>query len=171
MSRMLLGLFKKKEIQTDEELENMKMIAVPDIRSYMLKGYEEIKEIKDEKEELEQKIKEYKEQADKFEQLYNAQLVVSQEFEQRYNTAESKRKFLVSKYESEQDLRKLDNKESKQEIDRLKEQNYILQEKLEDTKTIISKEIKEELINKVQALKGNLSKSKIINLIEEESKS
>ena len=34
----------------------------------------------------------------------------------------------------------------------------------------LSKEIKEKLINKVQAFKGNLSKSKIINLIEEEDK-
>lgn len=166
---MLLGLFKKKEI-TDEELENMKMIAVPDIRAYMLKGYEEIKEVKSEKEKLKSELKEYKEKASNFEQLYNAQLVVSQEFEERYNTAESERKIFVGRYESEQEFRKADNKENKQEIDKLKEQNYILQEKLEEGKAIISKEIKEKLINKVQAFKGNLSKSKIINLIEEEDK-
>lgn len=167
---MLLGLFKKKEVQRDEELENVKMIPVPDIRAYMLKGYEEIKEVKNKSEELESKLNEYKEKADKFEQLYNAQLIVSQEFEERYNTAESKRKIFERRLETEEGLRKADNKESKQEIDKLKEQNYILQEKIKEAKIIISKEIKEELINKIQAFKGNLSKSKVINLIEEEDK-
>lgn len=167
---MLLGLFKKKEI-TDEELENMKMIAVPDIRAYMLKGYEEIREVKSENEKLKSSLKEYKEKANKFEQLYNAQLLVSQEFEERYNNSEKKRERFEKLLNDEEEFRKVDNRESKQEIDRLKEQNYILHEKLEEAKIIISKEIKEELINKIQVFKGNLSKSKIINLIEEEDKS
>lgn len=79
----MLKFLKKKE--SDKEAENIEMIPVPDIRAYMIKGYEEIREVKRENEELKQKVKDLTAESIKNKQLYEAQLVVAQEFENRYN--------------------------------------------------------------------------------------
>jgi hypothetical protein len=166
----MLSIFKKKEKEENKEnseLENVKIIAVPDIRNYMIKGYEEIREVKQQKENLEEKVRKLKEEANKNEQLYNAQLIVSQELTTRNKELENQLSWAKDKEDTQTRLRELDNKENRKIIDELKEEKYILEEKLKNKENITRKQIKEELIKKIEDTKGRLSKEIVIDKIKE----
>ena len=162
---MLLDIFKKKK---DEELENVKMIPIPDIRAYMVKGYEEIREIKAKAEEEEQQKNNYKELAERNEKLYNATLISLQEFEDRYNTSKATADRYKKLYEEEKEKREDDNYKNKNEINELKSKLYSQNIKLEKAKTIISNETIQEFINKFDNVKGNLSKARVIRILNGE---
>lgn len=80
-------LFKKKEeekieitvIDDHKELPDFRKIAVPDLKQYLINGYNEIREVKKEKEELKNDL----EKAKTYEDLYNATLVTLEEFRKR----------------------------------------------------------------------------------------
>ncbi len=166
----MLSIFKKKEKEENKEnseLENVKMIAVPDIRNYMIKGYEEIREVKQQKENLEEKVRKLKEEANKNEQLYNAQLIVSQELTTRNKELENQLSWAKDQEDTQTRLREFDNKENRKIIDELKEEKYILEEKLKNKENITRKQIKEELIKKIEDTKGRLSKEIVIDKIKE----
>ena len=166
----MLSIFKKKEKEENKEnseLENVKMIAVPDIRNYMIKGYEEIREVKQQKENLEEKVRKLKEEANKNEQLYNAQLIVSQELTTRNKELENQLSWAKDQEDTQTRLREFNNKENRKIIDELKEEKYILEEKLRKKENIIRKQIKEELIKKIEDIKGRLSKEIVIDKIKE----
>ena len=162
---MLLDIFKKKK---DEELKNVKMIPVPDIRAYMVKGYEEIREIKAKAEEEEQQKNNYKELAEKNEKLYNATLISLQEFENRYNTSKATADRYKKLYEEEKEKREEDNYNNENEINELKSKLYSQNIKLEKAKAIISTETIQELINKFDSVKGNLSKARVMRILSGE---
>lgn len=167
----LLNIFKKNRNNkvVDENLENIKMIPVPDIRAYMIKGYEEINEVKNKNVDLESSLKEFKEKAEKFEKLYDAALVTSREFENRYNNSQKESEHYKNLFYKEQEFRNIDNKASKQEYDKLKERTYILEERLKNKNSEMQEEIKSEIITLIKNTKGTLSKDKIVKLISEVS--
>lgn len=169
----MLKFLKKKEKESDKEAENIEMIPVPDIRAYMIKGYEEIREVKRENEELKQKVKDLTAESIKNKQLYEAQLVVAQEFENRYNKLDGD--FKEENKKRQEDSAKFEKQINiKQElIDKLKEENYILEEKYKNIKRYQKqkqeeavKEYKDKLIFEIKDTKGRMSKDIVIDIIE-----
>lgn len=160
---MLLDIFKKKK---DEELENVKMIPVPDIRAYMVKGYEEIREIKAKAKQEEESKNNYKEQAENNEKLYNAALVSAHEFENRYNNSQSEIDKYKKLYEEEKENRKRDNNKNAVIINELKEQLYDKNIKLENSIRTTSAETIQFMIEQIKNAKGSLSKARIIRILE-----
>ena len=169
----MLSIFKKREIKKDEQkeeqLENIKMIAVPDIIEYMIQGYKEIEQIKTEKQSIEQSRDNYKADSKKFEKLYDATLVTLNEFKRRDIKNEEEIKRLKERYENEQIMRETDNKENKKEINKLQEDIIILNNKLTKAEKESIRLFKTTLIKKVKETKGNLSKEKIIEIINKEA--
>lgn len=64
---------------------NVEMIAIPDLRSYIIKGYEEITQIKKDHEKLENDYIFEKAEKERYKQLYEATLVTTKEFSDRYD--------------------------------------------------------------------------------------
>ena len=57
----LINLFKKKEqteMITEEILPDVQQIKVPDLKQYLLNGYKEIREVKQDNEQLQLKLEE-----------------------------------------------------------------------------------------------------------------
>lgn len=57
----LINLFKKREqteMITEETLPDVQQIKVPDLKQYLLNGYKEIREVKQENEKLQLKLEE-----------------------------------------------------------------------------------------------------------------
>lgn len=169
-----IGRFLKKEQNSDkveitvvddnEKLPDFRKIAVPDLKQYLINGYNEIREVKKEKEDLKNEL----ENAKKYKDLYNATLVTLNEFKDRDE-------------ENKEIQIKLENKISKKEneIEDLKEQvnNYRILEietnkKIENIEKIKQeeksngvKEYKQKLIEEINNTKGTISKSKLIGII------
>ena len=110
-----LGKFLKKEepekieitvIDDNKELPDFRKITVPDLKQYLINGYEEIREVKKEKEKLKNDL----EKAKTYEDLYNATLITLEEFRKRDE-------------ENKSNLRKLEYKirQKDEEISNLKE--------------------------------------------------
>lgn len=168
-------LKRKKEIQNTEQIEitiiddnnelpDFRKIAIPDLKQYLVKGYEEIREVKKEKEELKEKL----EIAKKYKDLYDSSLVTLDEFKKR----DEENKEMQTKLE-----KKINEKEN--EISNLKEQvntykilEIEINKKIENIKRIKReeksngiKEYKEKLIQDINNTKGNISKSKLFSII------
>ena len=151
-------------IDDNKELPDFRKITVPDLKQYLINGYDEIREVKKEKEELKNDL----EKAKTYEDLYNATLVTLEEFRKRDE-------------ENKTNLRKLEYKinEKENEISNLKEQvnTYRILEietnkKIENIEKIKKeeksngiKEYKEKLIQEITNTKGNISKSKLFSII------
>lgn len=166
----MLNLFKRKN---NTELENVRMIPVPDIRAYMIKGYEEIKDVKGKNAELEQKVQELQQKADKNEKLYEAQLIVAQEFERRCKKLDRDLDWEKKKRKDENEKRQADIELNLKQINKLKEEKYILEEQIKNFEKYKKQEIKnainkyeDELCIKIKNIKGRLSKDNIIDLIK-----
>lgn len=165
--------FKKKEepekieitvIDDNKELPDFRKIAVPDLKQYLINGYNEIREVKKEIEELKNDL----EKAKTYEDLYNATLVTLEEFRKRDE-------------ENKSNLRKLEYKisQKEEEMSNLKEQvnTYRILEietnkKIENIEKIKKeekdksiKEYKEKLIQEITNTKGTISKSKLFSII------
>lgn len=151
-------------IDDNKELPDFRKITVPDLKQYLINGYDEIREVKKEKEKLKNDL----EKAKTYEDLYNATLVTLEEFRKRDE-------------ENKTNLRKLEYKinEKENEISNLKEQvnTYRILEietnkKIENIEKIKKeeksngiKEYKEKLIQEITNTKGNISKSKLFSII------
>lgn len=165
----MISLFKTKKVKRQEEnkqLENIKMIAVPDIREYMIQGYKEIEQVKQDKEAIEKSRDNYKQDAEKFEKLYEATLVTLNEFKQRDDSNIKEIADLKRKLEAEKDFRKQDNKDNKEEINKLQEEIIMLNNKNREIENTTKEKIKNELIGQIKKTKGNLSKDKVIEIIK-----
>ena len=78
----LINLFKKKEqteMITEETLPDVQQIKVPDLKQYLLNGYKEIREVKNQNEQLQLKL----EEESKYKLLYDGALVTLEEFKKR----------------------------------------------------------------------------------------
>ena len=78
----LIKLFdkkEKKEMIIEETLPDVQQIKVPDLKQYLLNGYKEIREVKQENEQLQLKL----EEESKYKLLYDGALVTLEEFKTR----------------------------------------------------------------------------------------
>ena len=151
-------------IDDNKELPDFRKIAIPDLKQYLINGYNEIREVKKEKEELEKELEDTK----KYKDLYDSTLVVLNEFKDR----DEENKNIQIKTENK-------IKEKEKEISDLKEQinTYKILEietnkKIENIEKIKQeeknngiKEYKEKLVEEINNTKGNISKSKLIGII------
>lgn len=168
-----MNLFKKKEdnaveltiVDDKKELPDFRKITVPDLKQYLIDGYDEIRKVKLENEDLKEKL----EEAKKFKQLYEATLVTLEEFKKRDTENNTKIETLENKIED----RNTNISDLNETINTYRIREYQVEEKLEkiekikeETKKEAQKEYKEKIINKVNSLKGNISKSRLFSEIE-----
>lgn len=147
------------------QLPDIQKISVPDLKQYLLNGYEEIRREKIEKEKIKQELQE----AQKYNQLYEGALVTLDEFRKRdeenkekiqklENNIEELQKEKINNFEIYNDL-----KIKFQELQNEKENNEkIILEKM--NKAVM--EAKNKIINNIQNTKGNISKSKVCDMIK-----
>ena len=159
---MLLDIFKKKE----QKKENVEMIAIPDIRDYVLKGYDEIREVKQEKERIEKARDNYKKEAEDNKKLYDTTLIALNEFKKRDEENQSKIDYLKNELEQEKISRESDNKTNKNTINELKEQNLNLENKLKELSYTIEEDLTNQIIEDIKKTKGQLSKERVIKIIK-----
>lgn len=157
---------KRQKQENGKEIENVKMIAVPDIREYMIQGYKEIEQIKSEKEKIEKSRDNFKEDANKFEKLYDATLVTLNEFKNRDNENKTEISRLKERLEAEQINRTADNKENKEIINELQEKIIILENQLKKQDNTTREKYKNEIKQLIKNTRGNLSKNKVLEIIE-----
>ena len=156
---MLSILKSKRQKQEDsKEIENVKMISVPDIREYMIQGYKEIERIKLEKESIEKSRDNFKEDANT--------LVTLNEFKKRDDENRAEISKLKERLEAEQINRKADNKGNKEVINELKEKTIILENQLKKQDNTTREKYKNEIKQLIKNTRGNLSKNKVLEIIE-----
>ena len=152
-----MKLFSKKNNLVVKENE-IQAIKVRDLKEYLVKDFEEIKIKEQTIDKLESEIEELK----KIEIKYNATLITLEEFNARVLREKDKNIRLEQKIT-----------EKNKEIARLNEEknNCLIREKIaidkiENTKDFIIPEFKEKLKKVIDNTKGNLSKKKVIELID-----
>lgn len=151
-------------VDNDTELPDFRKITVPDLKQYLIKGYDEIREVKKEKEILKEDL----EKAKKFEDLYNSTLVVLNEFKER----DEENKIIQIKLENKINEKETEIKNLKEqvntyriiEIETNKKIDNIEKIKKEEKNNSI-KEYKEKLIEEINNTKGTISKSKLFSMI------
>lgn len=155
----ILALIPKKQ-----ETE-VKEIKVPDLKQYLVNGYEEIRQVKQKNIELQDKL----EEGSKNKQLYEGALVTLSEFQKRDEENKKEITRLEDKLENKQ--KEIENLNST--LNTYKINEYEFNKRKSELENEIEEAIKEKLntykdnlIKEIENTKGNLSKSKIINIIE-----
>lgn len=151
-----MKLFSKKNNLVVKENE-IQAIKVRDLKEYLVKDFEEIKTKEQTIDKLESEIDELK----KIEIKYNATLITLEEFNARVLREKDKNVRLEQKIT-----------EKNKEIAQLNEEknNCLIREKIaidkiENTKDFVIPEFKEKIKKVIDNTKGNLSKKKVIELI------
>lgn len=151
-----MKLFSKKNNLVVKENE-IQAIKVRDLKEYLVKDFEEIKIKEQTIDKLESEIDELK----KIEIKYNATLITLEEFNARVLREKDKNIRLEQKIT-----------EKNKEIAQLNEEknNCLIREKIaidkiENTKDFVIPEFKEKIKKVINNTKGNLSKKKVIELI------
>lgn len=152
--------------------QEVKEIKVPDLKQYLVNGYEEIRQVKSKNIELENELEEER----KNKQLYEGALVTLSEFKQRdeenkreierLKNKNSKKDSEIYDLNNELNTYRIKKKEIEDELFEIKKQHSLAKEK--ETQKIKEK-IKESLCYKIKNLKGHLSKEKIIEIISKEA--
>lgn len=164
----LIKLFhkkEKKEMIIEETLPDVQQIKVPDLKQYLLNGYKEIREVKQENEQLQLKL----EEEHKYKLLYDGALVTLEEFKTREEENKNKINKLQTKLnEKQEELFKLNDLLNTYKIKQLE-----VDEQLKNTDKLIQNNIdssiinfKETIIDLIKNTKGNISKDKVCNLIQ-----
>lgn len=155
---------KEKILSLMPKKEEVKEIKVPDLKQYLVNGYNEIRQVKKEKIELENKLEEEK----KNKQLYEGALVTLDEFRKRDEENNNEISRLREKIKDKQN--EIDDINSKLNTYKIRQHEYDKKEK--EYRENIRKEIeiatidlKQEIIRNIKNTKGNLSKDTIINII------
>ena len=151
-----------------KKTENVKEIKVPDLKKYLVNGYEEIRQVKKENIELENQLEEEK----KNKQLYEGALVTLSEFQQRDKDNKNEIDRLKNKIkEKEQEI---NNINSQLNIYKIRQIEYDKREK--NLKNEINENVKrkinilkDNICNKIKNTKGNLSKDKVIDIVYKEA--
>lgn len=164
----LINLFNKKEkaeMIVEEKLPDVQQIKVPDLKKYLLDGYEEIREIKKINEQLQLEL----EEKTKYKILYDGTLVTLEEFKTREKEDKDKIDNLQTKLnEKQEEIYKLNDllntyKIKQLEVDKqLKNTDKLIQDNINSA--IIN--FKETIINLIKNTKGNISKDKVCKLIQ-----
>lgn len=152
-----MKLFSKKNNLVVKENE-IQTIKVRDLKEYLVKDFEEIKI----KEQTIDKLESETDELKKIEIKYNATLITLEEFNARVLREKDKNVRLEQKIT-----------EKNKEIAQLNEEknNCLIREKIaidkiENTKDFIIPEFKEKIKKVIDNTKGNLSKKKVIELID-----
>lgn len=151
-------------VDDNETLPDFRKIAVPDLKQYLINGYNEIREVKKEKEELKEKL----EEAKKYKDLYDAALIALDEFKKR-DEENNNIQIKMDKEITEKEIKIADLKE---EINNYKILKVEIDKEIENIEKIKQKErndgikeYKEKLIKEINNTKGTISKSKLIGII------
>ncbi len=159
---------KEKIVMLIPKKENVKEIKVPDLKQYLVNGYEEIRQVKKENIELENQLEEEK----KNKQLYEGALVTLSEFQQRDTDNKNEINRLKNKIkEKEQEINNINSQLNTYKIKQIeydKREKNLKNEINENVKTKIDI-LKDNICNKIKNTKGNLSKDKIIDIIYKEA--
>lgn len=164
----LVNLFKNKqkaEMIIEEKLPDVQQIKVPDLKQYLLNGYEEIREVKNQNEQLQLKL----EEKSKYKLLYDGALVTLEEFKTREKEDKDKINNLQTKLnEKQEEIYKLNDLLNNYKIKQLQ-----VDEQLKNTDNLIQDNIdsaimnfKATIIELIKNTKGNISKDKVCNLIK-----
>ena len=157
---------KEKIVMLIPKKENVKEIKVPDLKQYLVNGYEEIRQVKKENIELENQLEEEK----KNKQLYEGALVTLSEFQQRDKDNKNEINRLKNKIkEKEQEINNINSQLNTYKIKQIeydKREKNLKNEINENVKTKIDI-LKDNICNKIKNTKGNLSKDKIIDINSE----
>lgn len=164
----LIKLFNKKEkteMIIEETLPNVQQIKVPDLKQYLLNGYKEIREVKQENEQLQLKL----EEESKYKLLYDGALVTLEEFKTREKENKNKINELQTRINKKQEeLYKLNDLINTYKIEQIK-----VNKQAEDIDKLIQNNIntaivnfKDTVIELIKNTKGNISKDKVCNLIQ-----
>lgn len=162
---------KKKEnyeitvIDDNKELPDFRKISVPDLKQYLVDGYSEIRNVKKEREELKDKL----ENALKYKELYEASLVTTNEFKKR----DEENQIKIKKLEEQKELKIQENYKLKEIINdykilekQIQEREEKIESEINKAEKIAKKLLKEKIIKEISNIKGNISKSKLFDLIE-----
>ena len=147
--------------------ESVKEIKVPDLKQYLVNGYEEIRQVKKENIELENQLEEEK----KNKQLYEGALVTLSEFQQRDKDNKNEINRLKNKIkEKEQEINNINSQLNTYKIRQIeydKREKNLKNEINENVKRKINI-LKDNICNKINNTKGNLSKDKVIDIVYKE---
>ena len=151
-------------VDDNKELPDFRKIAIPDLKQYLINGYEEIREVKKERE----KIKNDLEKAKKYKELYDATLVTLNEFK----TRDEENKEIQIKMDREITEKEIKIADIKEEVNNYKILEIETNKKIENIEQIKKeeknngiKEYKEKLIKEINNTKGTIGKSKLIGII------
>lgn len=148
--------------------ESIKEIKVPDLKQYLVNGYEEIRQVKKENIELENQLEEEK----KNKQLYEGALVTLSEFQQRDKDNKNEINRLKNKIkEKEQEINNINSQLNTYKIRQIeydKREKNLKNEINENVKRKINI-LKDNICNKIKNTKGNLSKDKVIDIVYKEA--
>ena len=148
--------------------ESVKEVKVPDLKQYLVNGYEEIRQVKKENIELENQLEEEK----KNRQLYEGALVTLSEFKQRDKDNKNEIDRLKNKIkEKEQEINNINSQLNTYKIRQIeydKREKNLKNEINENVKRKINI-LKDNICNKIKNTKGNLSKDKVIDIVYKES--
>lgn len=160
IKKKLLCLYLKKE--------SVKEIKIPDLKQYLVNGYEEIRQVKKENIELENQLEEEK----KNKQLYEGALVTLSEFRQRDKDNKNEINRLKNKIkEKEQEINNINSQLNTYKIRQIeydKREKNLKNEINENVKRKINI-LKDNICNKIKNTKGNLSKDKVIDIVYKEA--
>ena len=157
---------KEKIVMLIPKKESVKEIKVPDLKQYLVNGYEEIRQVKKENIELENQLEEEK----KNKQLYEGTLVTLSEFQQRDKDNKNEINRLKNKIkEKEQNnINSQLNTYKIRQIEYDKREKNLKNEINENVKTKIDI-LKDNICSKIKNTKGNLSKDKVIDIVYKEA--
>ena len=148
--------------------ESVKEIKVPDLKQYLVNGYEEIRQVKKENIELESQLEEEK----KNKQLYEGAWVTLSEFQQRDKDNKNEINRLKNKIkEKEQEINNINSQLNTYKIRQIeydKREKNLKNEINENVKRKINI-LKDNICNKIKNTKGNLSKDKVIDIVYKEA--
>lgn len=159
---------KEKIVMLIPKKESVKEIKVPDLKQYLVNGYEEIRQVKKENIELENQLEEEK----KNKQLYEGALVTLSEFQQRDKDNKNEINRLKNKIkEKEQEINNINSQLNTYKIRQIeydKREKNLKNEINENVKTKIDI-LKDNICSKIKNTKGNLSKDKVIDIVYKEA--
>ena len=159
---------KEKIVMLIPKKESVKEIKVPDLKQYLVNGYEEIRQVKKENIELENQLEEEK----KNKQLYEEALVTLSEFQQRDKDNKNEINRLKNKIkEKEQEINNINSQLNTYKIRQIeydKREKNLKNEINENVKTKIDI-LKDNICSKIKNTKGNLSKDKVIDIVYKEA--
>lgn len=154
-----MNWFKKKEETALVVQENPVVVSVPDIKEYLVKEYERVNSLALEKEKLEEELR----LAEEIKFKYEAALVTLDEYSKRLKNAEFK--IETEKNNTERIKNKLNATRDELNSYKIKFNDLALTKEAMKAEIVI--EFKNNLVERFNAVKGNLSKSIVATIINE----